>query len=136
MIIEFILAFIPILLSSAMATAVSGGSFGGVLDIYDFLAVLLTFVILIFLTGYGKAFFRVFSSKRKFQTLELKELQETEYSLELSSKILLYGEAFFPIMYFIYILYTVWDQEYSVHSLGPNSAVLFLSVVYLCLFEF
>ncbi len=135
MIIEFILAFIPILLSSALATAVSGGTFGGVLDIYDFLTVLLTFVILIFLTGYGKAFFRVFSSKRKFQTLELKELQETEYSLELSSKILLYGAAFFPIMYFIYILYTVWDQEYSVHSLGPNSAVLFLSVVYLCLFE-
>ena len=131
---QFFLAFIPVLLASALATAVSGGTFGGVLDIYDFLAVLLTFVILIFLTGYGKAFLRVFSSKKKFQALELKELQETEYSLELSSKILLYGAAFFPIMYFIYILYTVWDQG-DKSSLGPNSAVLFLSVVYLCLFE-
>ena len=37
-------------------------------------------------------------------------------------------------MYFIYILYTVWDQG-DISSLGPNSAVLFLSVVYLCLFE-
>ena len=134
MIIEFILAFIPILLSSALATAVSGGSFWGVLDIYDFLAVLLTFAILIFLTGYGKAFLRIFSSKRKFHALELKELQETEYSLELSSKILLYGAALFPIMYFIYILYTIWDQG-DKSSLGPNSAVLFLSVVYMCLLE-
>ena len=135
MIIEFILAFIPILLSSALATAVSGGSFGGVLDIYDFLAVLLFFSILIIITGYGKSFSRVFYSRKKFKNLDLKELKETDYSLSLSSKILLYSAALFPVMYFIYILYTVWDQEYSIHSLGPNSAVLFLSVVYLCLFE-
>lgn len=135
MIIEFILAFIPILLSSALATAISGGTFGGVLDIYDFLAVILTFAILIFLTGYGKAFLRIFSSKKKFQALDLQELQQTEYSLELSSKILLYGAAIFPVMYFIYILYTVWDDPASKYSLGPNSAVLFLSVVYLCIFE-
>ena len=135
MIIEFILAFIPILLSSALATAVSGGSFGGVLDIYDFLAVLLFFVILIIITGYGKSFSRVFYSRKKFKNLDLKELKETDYSLSLSSKILLYSAALFPVMYFIYILYTVRDQEYSIHSLGPNSAVLFLSVVYLCLFE-
>ena len=135
MICEFLLAFIPVLLSSALATAVSGGTFAGVLDIYDFLAVILTFAILIFLTGYGKAFLRIFSSKKKFAALELKELQQTEYSLELSSKILLYSAAFFPTMYFIYILFTVWDQDGSQYSLGPNSAVLFLSVVYLCLLE-
>ena len=135
MIIEFILAFIPILLSSALATAVSGGSFGGVLDIYDFLAVLLFFAILIIVTGYGKSFSRIFCSRKKFKNLNLKELKETDYSLTLSTKSLLYSATLFPIMYFIYLLYTVWDQEYSIHSLGPNSAVLFLSVVYLCLFE-
>ena len=135
MIIDFILAFIPVLLSSALATAVSGGSFGGVLDIFDLLTVILTFVILLFLTGYGKAFLRIFYSKKKFQTLDLKKLQETDYSLELSSKILLYGVAFFPTMYFIYILLTVWDQEGLNSSLGPNSAVLFLSVAYLCIIE-
>ena len=134
MIIEFILAFIPILLSSALATAVSGGSFGGVLDIYDFLAVLLFFAILIIITGYGKSFSRVFYSRKKFKNLDLKELKETDYSLTLSTKILLYSAALFPVMYFIYILYTVWDQG-DISSLGPNSAVLFLSVVYLCLFE-
>ena len=134
MIIEFILAFIPVLLSSALATAVSGGTFAGVLDIYDFLAVILTFIILIFLIGYGKAFLRIFSSKKKFAALELKELQETENALAISSKILLYSAAFFPTMYFIYILFTVWDQG-DKSSLGPNSAVLFLSVVYLCLLE-
>ena len=134
MICEFLLAFIPVLLSSALATAVSGGSFGGVLDIYDFLTVILTFAILIFLTGYGKAFLRVFSSKKMFAALELKELQQTEYSLDLASKILLYSAAFFPTMYFIYILFTVWDQG-DKSSLGPNSAVLFLSIVYLCLLE-
>lgn len=134
MIIEFILAFIPILLSSALATAVSGGSFGGVLDIYDFLAVLLFFAILIIITGYGKSFSRIFYSRKKFKNLDLKELKETEYSLSLSSKILLYSAALFPVMYFIYILYTVWDQG-DISSLGPNSAVLFLSLVYLCLFE-
>ena len=134
MIIEFFLGLIPVLLSSALATAVSGGSFGGVLDIYDFLTVILTFAILIFLTGYGKSFLRIFSSKKKFAALELKELQETENSLDISSKILLYSAAFFPVMYFIYILYTVLDQG-DQSSLGPNSAVLFLSIVYLCLLE-
>jgi hypothetical protein len=64
----------------------------------------------------------------------LEELKETDYSLTLSTKILLYSATLFPIMYFIYILYTVWDQG-DISSLGPNSAVLFLSVVYLCLFE-
>lgn len=131
MIIDFFLALIPVLLASALATAVSGGTFAGVLDIYDFLAVILTFAILIFLTGYGKAFFRIFTSKKKFAALELKELQKIENSLEVASKILLYSAAFFPTMYFIYILYTAEDTS----SLGPNSAVLFLSVVYLCLFE-
>lgn len=134
MIIEFILAFIPILLSSALATAVSGGSFWGVLDIYDFLAVLLFFAILIIITGYGKSFSRIFYSRKKFKNLDLKELKETDYSLTLSTKILLYSATLFPIMYFIYLLYTVWDQG-DISSLGPNSAVLFLSVVYLCLFE-
>lgn len=134
MIIEFILAFIPILLSSVLATAVSGGSFWGVLDIYDFLTVLLFFVILIIITGYGKSFSRIFYSRKKFKNLNLEELKETDYSLSLSSKILLYSAALFPVMYFIYILYTVWDQG-DISSLGPNSAVLFLSVVYLCLFE-
>ena len=134
MICEFFLAFIPVLLSSALATAVSGGTFRGVLDIYDILAVVLTFAILIFLTGYGKAFLRIFYSKKKFAVLELKELQQTEYSLELASKILLYSAAFFPTIYFIYILFTVWDQGDQC-SLGPNSAVLFLSIVYLCLLE-
>ena len=84
MIIEFILAFIPILLSSALATAVSGGRFWDVLDIYDFLAVLLFFAILIILTGYGKAFLRIFSSKKKFESLNLQELQETDNSLKIS----------------------------------------------------
>ncbi len=135
MIIEFILAFIPILLSSALATAVSGGSFWGVLDIYDFLTVLLFFAILIIVTGYGKSFSRVFYSRKKFEKLNLQDLKETDYSLTLSTKILLYSATLFPVMYFIYLLFTVWDQEYSIHSLGPNSAVLFLSVVYLCLFE-
>ena len=37
-------------------------------------------------------------------------------------------------MYFIYILFTVWDEGDQC-SLGPNSAVLFLSIVYLCLLE-
>ena len=134
MIIDFLMALIPVLVSSALATAVSGGTFAGVLDIYDFLTVILTFAIMIFITGYGKAFLRIFSFKKKFAALELKELQEIENSLEVASKILLYSAAFFPTMYFIYILYTVWDQGDQC-SLGPNSAVLFLSDVYLCLIE-
>ena len=72
MIIEFILAFIPILLSSALATAVSGGGFRGILDIYDFLALLLFFAILIIITGYGKSFSRIFYSRKKFKNLDLK----------------------------------------------------------------
>ena len=132
MIIDFLLALIPVLVSSALATAVSGGTFAGVLDIYDFLTVILTFAILIFLMGYGKAFLKIFSSKKDFAALELKELQEIENSFEVASKILLYSAAFFPTMYFIYILYTVWDQGDQC-SLGPNSAVLFLSDIIITL---
>ena len=47
----------------------------------------------------------------------------------------MYSALFIPFLCFINVLYNTPFESIEMHSLGPNSAVQFTSVVYLCLFE-
>lgn len=135
MIVSFLLSLIPILLSSLLAILTSGGGLYGVLDLPDFLGVTLVFAVCIFLSGYGKEFCTIFSSKKKFASFDLVKLQKIENALNFAGKILLYTTLFFPTMIFIALLYCTPYGSMEMHDIGPNSAICFLSVVYLCLFE-
>jgi len=130
-----LLSLIPIIISSIFASMYSGGRILGILDLPDFLGVVLIFSVCIFISGYGKIFCRIFSSKKKYNSLGLVELQKTETALNMARKILLYSALLFPTMSFIVLLAETPYKHPDYCSIGPNSAICFLSGVYLCLFE-
>lgn len=135
MIFNIILSLIPIGSAGLLAALTSGGRVVDFFDLRDFLGVTLVFIACIFISGYGKAFIRIFYNKRKFGELSLEQLQKTEQALNLAAKILMYSALFIPFLCFINVLYNTPFESIEMHSLGPNSAVQFTSVVYLCLFE-
>ena len=135
MILVFLLSFIPVVLGFLIAVPTSGGNFAGVIDIPDFLCVFVIFVLCVFISGYGKPFCRIFSSKEKFNGLNLEELKQTDFSLELAGKILLYSALLFPSIGVIYLCYNISDSNYPRQSLGPNTAILLISLLYTCVFE-
>ncbi len=135
MILNLVLSLIPIGCAGLLAALTSGGRVVDVFDLRDFLGVTLVFIACILISGYGKAFIRIFYNKKKFRELSLEQLQKTEIALNLASKILMYSALFIPILCFINILANTPFESVHMHSLGPNSAVQFTSVVYLCLFE-
>lgn len=135
MILNLVLSLIPIGCAGLLAALTSGGRVVDVFDLRDFLGVTLVFIACIFISGYGKAFIRIFYNKKKFGKLSLEQLQKTEIALNLAAKILMYSALFIPILCFINILANTPFESVHMHSLGPNSAVQFTSVVYLCLFE-
>ncbi len=135
MIIIFLLSLIPICISTILATLTGGGTLFGILDYISFIGVLLLFSVAIFISGYGKTFCRIFSTKKKFQSLDLLELQKTDLALDFASKILFYTAILIPILVLIYTLANYYNTPETLMHIGPNCAVLILSLLYLSLFE-
>ena len=135
MIINLLLSLVPICISTVLATLTGGGTLYGVLDCISFIGVLLLFSVAIFISGYGKTFCRIFSTRKKFKTLDLQELQKTDLALELGSKILFYTAVLIPILTLIYTLANYYKTPEALQHMGPNCAVLILSILYLSLFE-
>lgn len=135
MIINLLLSLVPICISTVLATLTGGGTLYGVLDCISFIGVLLLFSVAIFISGYGKTFCRIFSSRKKFQALDLQELQRTDLALEFGSKILFYTAVLIPILTLIYTLANYYKTPETLQHMGPNCAVLILSILYLSLFE-
>ena len=75
MIIEFFLTCLVLFISSIFGTLVSGGAvFDSMFFISDLILFVLLLVILgvfIFISGYGKPFIKIFTSKKSFNKLEL-----------------------------------------------------------------
>lgn len=135
MIINLLLSLVPICISTVLATLTGGGTLYGVLDSISFIGVLLLFSVAIFISGYGKTFCRIFSTRKKFKTLDLQELQRTDLALEYGSKILFYTAVLIPILTLIYTLANYYKTPETLQHMGPNCAVLILSILYLSLFE-
>lgn len=135
MIINLLLSLVPICISTVLATLTGGGTLFGILDYISFIGVLLLFSVAIFISGYGKTFCRIFSTRKKFKTLDLQELQKTDLALELGSKILFYTAVLIPILTLIYTLANYYKTPETLQHMGPNCAVLILSILYLSLFE-
>lgn len=135
MIINLLLSLVPICISTVLATLTGGGTLFGILDYISFIGVLLLFSVAIFISGYGKTFCGIFSTRKKFKTLDLQELQKTDLALELGSKILFYTAVLIPILTLIYTLANYYKTPETLQHMGPNCAVLLLSILYLSLFE-
>ena len=135
MIINLLLSLIPICISTVLAIITNGGDMYGIWDYISFIGVLLIFSVAIFISGYGKTFCRIFSIKKKIQNFDFQELQKTEQALDFGSKILFYATMLIPILVLIYTLTNYHNTPETLMHLGPNCAVLLLSILYLSLFE-
>ncbi len=135
MIINLLLTLIPICISTVLAALAGGGTLYGILDYISLTGVLLLFSVAIFISGYGKTFCRIFSTRKKFQALDLQELQKTDVALDFGSKILFYTAILIPILVLIYTLANYYNTPETLQHIGPNCAVLLLSILYLSLLE-
>jgi len=135
MIINLLLSFIPICISTVLATLTGGGILSEILDYISFIGVFLLFSVAIFISGYGKTFCRIFSTRKKFKALNLQELQKTDLALGFGSKILFCTAILIPILVLIYTLMNYYNTPETLQHIGPNCAVLLLSILYLSLLE-
>lgn len=135
MIINLLLSFITVCFSASITTITSGGTIWGIIDLWALLGVVISFIVIISISGYGKTFCRIFSSKKSFQSLNLLELQKTDAALELGKKILFYTATLIPVLVLIYTLRNYYNTPEIYAHLGPNIAVLFISILFLSLFE-
>lgn len=135
MIIEFLLSCLVLLISSIFATLVSGGV---VFDITFYLADFILFALLlvilgvfIFISGYGKSFIKIFTSKKSFNKLELKTLKDIEKSIVYASKVAAYEAIFFVCIGTVYY-YVNWMNT---QTLGFQLSLMILSLKYICMTE-
>ncbi len=135
MILTLILSSLAVCAITVFTVFCSGGSLPLILDIPSLVSVLLIFTVLILLTGYGKDFTMIFSSKKKYAGLDLKQLQKTEKVLDVGSRLLLCGSVIIPLLTIIYLFMNDdMSEAYRVH-VGPNLSVVMISVIYMCFLE-
>lgn len=135
MIFSLVFSFILILLITFLAVGVSGGSLLYILDLPSFAGLLLIFAISIILSGYGKVFYSIFSSHKKFAAFDFQQLKKADEALDFSIKLLFYSAILVPVLILIYTLSNASKSEYFFSLLGLNCAVLLLSLLYLSLLE-
>lgn len=135
MILTLIFSSLFLALMAFFSAFVSGGTILNLLDIPSLVSVLFVFAILIFLTGYGKDFRKIFSSKKEFEKYDLVQIHKIEKVLDVSGKLFLYSSFILPLITFIYLLWNDDKSDLARIHLGPNVAVVLISIVYLCFLE-
>ncbi len=135
MIVEFLLSCLVLLISSIFGTLVSGGAvFDSLFFISDLILFVLLLVILgafIFISGYGKPFIKVFTTKKSFNKLELKSLTDIEKSIIYASKVAAYEAIFFVCIGTVYY-YVNWMNA---QTLGFQLSLMILSLRFICTIE-
>lgn len=87
MIINFLLSLIPICVATVLSIKTSGGTITGLFNLISFTGVILLFVVALFISGYGKTFCRIFSTRKNYQSMELQELKNTDLALKYGNPI-------------------------------------------------
>ena len=135
MILNFIFSLILIVLVTFFEVVISGGSLFYILDFPSFAGVFLIFAISIILSGCGKSFCTIFSSRKKFSTFDFQHLKKSDETLAFSINLLFYSAIFIPVLIIIYTLSNITKSPDILSHLGSNCAVLLLSLLYLSLLE-
>ena len=130
MIIEFILSLLLLCCTSTICSYTSGGLIRQLVEPILLSGILLIFALMIFLSGYAKAFVRIFLPADKIKNTELSELKKTESSLGFAFKTLALVSCFFTLISGIYFYLNFDDRQ----TLGPNLATLICSIYYLSFF--
>lgn len=130
MIIEFLLSLILAGATATVCSLTSGGIIWQLVATSFFPGLILILGIMIFLSGYGKAFLKLFAGPKKIQNMELKELKDVELSVSYALKSLLYICAFFLLISGIYFYLNLENTQ----TLGFNLAAVLFAVFYFAFF--
>lgn len=127
MIIELLLSFLILCITATMCSITSGGLIWELVDYALLPGILLILALMIFLSGYGKPFLRIFQSSKKIKNTTLAELKKTEASLDYAFKALGFICVFLMLISGIYF-YLNFENT---NTLGVNLATILLSFFYL-----
>ena len=127
MLIELLLSFLILCITASVCSFTSGGLIWELVDFALLPGILLILALMIFLSGYGKAFIKVFQTKKKLKNISLSDLKKTEASLDFAFKVLGFICAFIMLISGIYF-YLNFD---ATNTLGVNLATILLSFFYL-----
>ena len=127
MIIELLLSFLILCITATMCSITSGGLIWELVDYALLPGILLILTLMIFLSGYGKSFLRIFQSSKKIKNTSLAELKKTDASLDYAFKALGFICAFLMLISGIYF-YLNFENT---NTLGVNLATILLSFFYL-----
>lgn len=131
MILEFLLSLVAVFAVSVFCVIVSGGALPIIFNPALLAETIGILAVFIFLSGYGKDFCKVFSSRKKFKAFSLEQLKKCEYAVSFAQKSLVYICMFFALIGAIYF-YINFD---FIQTLGVNLATVIISIIYLCQFE-
>lgn len=127
MIIQFLLSFIVVTVVDIFCMLLSGGTIQGLVNGFELPGIIIILALVLFLSGYGKAFCIIFSSCSKLKKLSLEELRRSEKSLDFAIRALLYICLFFMLVA-ASMFYINFDYRMA---LGPNLATVIGSVYYM-----
>lgn len=130
MIIEFLLSILVLCITATMCSLTSGGLIWELVDYALLTGIIIILSLMIFLSGYGKDFIRIFQSSKKIKDVDLTKLKKTEVSLDFTFKALGFICSFFMLISGMYF-YLNFDET---NTLGINLATLLLSFFYLSFF--
>ena len=127
MIIQFLLSFLVITGVDVLCMYFSGGTINGLVNGFELPGIILILALVLFLSGYGKAFCLIFCPPSKLKKLSLEELRNSEKSIDFAIKALLYVCLFFMLVA-ASMFYINFDYRMT---LGPNLATIIGSVYYM-----
>ncbi len=130
MIIEFLLSLLVLCLTSSLCILTSGGLIRELLEPALLPAILGILAVMIFLSGYGKSFIKIFCPPKKIKNTELSELKKIDGALGFAFRALIFICCFIMLISAIYF-YLNYDET---QTLGFNLAVLIVSIIYLAFF--
>ena len=127
MIIQFLLSFVVVTAVDIFCIRLSGGTIQGLVNGFELPGIIIILALVLFLSGYGKSFCVIFSSRSKLKKLSLNQLRQSEKSLDFAIRALLYICLFFMLVA-ASMFYMNFDYRMA---LGPNLATVIGSVYYM-----
>ncbi|MBR4789569.1 MAG: hypothetical protein IK024_01610 [Treponema sp.] len=127
MIIQFLLSFAVITVVNVLCMLLSGGPWWGLVNGVELPGIIFILALVLFLSGYGKSFCIIFSSRSKLKKLSLDQLRQSEKSLDFAIRALLYICLFFMLVA-ASMFYINFDYR---TTLGPNLATIIGSLHYM-----
>lgn len=130
MIIEFLLSLLIVCVTSVSCIITSGGLFWELIEPALFIGIPAILTVMIFISGNGRAFLKVFAGAKKIKSAGLKELKQTESAVSFAFKTLIYICLFFMLISTMYFYLNLDETQ----TLGFNLATVIISIYYMCFF--